>query len=111
MTPPAKLLLCFVCIPLALAFPPPQHPLTTNPESEASLPVVFWHGLGDTYNGKGLDKIAAIINATYPRTFIHSIYVDKDPGQDRNAGFLGNVPDQVPRPSVPDSSRLDRIGL
>lgn len=40
-------------------------------------------------------KVAAIINETYPGTFVHSIYLDEDPSKDRNKGFIGHVADQV----------------
>jgi palmitoyl-protein thioesterase len=72
-----------------------QNPFFTQPKAPTSLPVVFWHGLGDTYDGKGLANIATIINETYPGTFIHSIYLDEEPSKDRNAGFIGHVADQV----------------
>lgn len=77
---------------LALAL---QNPFFKSPKPPTSLPVVFWHGLGDTYDGKGMANIAAIINETYPGTFIHSIYLDEEASKDRNAGFIGHVADQV----------------
>ena len=83
---------------LLLALPVLSSPVQTPlKKPETSLPVVFWHGLGDTYAGKGLAQIAEKINTTYPGTFVHSIYMDKDPSRDRNAGFFGRVPDQVTR--------------
>jgi ABC-type glycerol-3-phosphate transport system substrate-binding protein len=88
------LLLGAVSVGLALAS---QETFSVNkPKVPTSLPVVFWHGLGDTYNGEGLMNIADIINETYPGTFIHSIYIDQDPSADRKAGFLGHLDDQVP---------------
>jgi len=82
--------------PLLLVLPvlssPIQNPLK---KPETSLPVVFWHGLGDTYSGNGLGQIAEKINSTYPGTFTHSIYLDKDPSKDRNMGFFGHVDSQV----------------
>jgi palmitoyl-protein thioesterase len=85
-----SLLLLPVTISLAL---PPQTPFT-NPQT--SLPVVLWHGLGDSYSSSGMSSIAEAINSTYPDTFVHSIFMDEDPTKDRNAGFFGHVADQVP---------------
>jgi palmitoyl-protein thioesterase len=74
---------------------PRQQTFLTEKKPLTSLPVVLWHGLGDTYQGKGLADLADLIKETYPGTFVHSIFIDEDVGKDRNAGFLGHVPDQV----------------
>jgi len=74
---------------------PSQEPFIKPPNAPTSLPVVLWHGLGDTYDSKGMAKIAAYINKTYPGTFVHSIYLNENAGEDRNAGFIGHLPDQV----------------
>ena len=91
---------------LVLGFPPLQNPLAKPPKPKTSLPVVLWHGLGDTYDGKGLANIAALINETYPGTFVHSIFLDQDPSKDRQAGFVGHVAEQV-LPSVHDRADSD----
>ena len=88
---------------IVLASPPLQNPLLNPAKPKTSLPVVLWHGLGDTYDGKGLSSVAALINETYPGTFIHSIYIDEDSSKDRNAGFIGHVAEQV----APAESRAD----
>jgi len=78
---------------------PPQQPFVKEPKVPTSLPVVLWHGLGDTYDSKGMARVAGYINNTYPGTFIHSIYLNENPGEDRNAGFIGHLSDQVqPKP-------------
>jgi palmitoyl-protein thioesterase len=85
---------------------PVQNALVKPGKPETSLPVVFWHGLGDTYAGKGLGQISEKINTTYPGTFVHSIYIDEDVSRDRNAGFLGHVSSQV-RPSWDSPINVD----
>jgi len=81
---------------VSLAFSlPPQSPFHKPPRPPTSLPVVLWHGLGDTYDSKGMVRIAEYINKTYPGTFVHSIYLNEKPGDDRNAGFIGHLSDQV----------------
>jgi palmitoyl-protein thioesterase len=72
-----------------------QLPFLEAKKPPSSLPVVLWHGLGDTYDSKGMSWIAADINDTYPGTFVYSIYLNEDSTKDRNAGFLGHVADQV----------------
>ena len=94
MTFLSQTLLLSLTIPLILASPPFQTTFSA-PKPPTSLPVVIWHGLGDTYDGKGLAQVAALINETYPGTFVHSIYLDESSSKDRNAGFIGHVADQV----------------
>jgi len=84
-------LLCGAATAIAL----PSQETFKKPKVPTSLPVVFWHGMGDTYDGHGLQQIADIINETYPGTFIHSVYMDEDPSGDRRAGFIGHLDDQV----------------
>jgi palmitoyl-protein thioesterase len=91
-------LLFLLFTPLVLASSLLQTPLIKPPKPPTSLPVVLWHGLGDNYDSKGMANVAALINDTYPGTFVHSIYLDEDPTRDRNAGFLGHVADQVDPP-------------
>ena len=80
----------------ALALPSQNTFSAGKPKAPTSLPVVLWHGLGDTYDGDGLMQVAETINETYPGTFVHSIYLNEEPSGDRNAGFMGHLDDQVP---------------
>jgi palmitoyl-protein thioesterase len=80
----------------ATALAIPTQETFKKPKVPTSLPVVFWHGMGDTYDGHGLQQIADIINETYPGTYVHSVYIDVDPSRDRKAGFVGHLDDQVP---------------
>ena len=99
-TPPTMALLRpFVLLSTlaSLAFSLPQQSPFKEPKVPTSLPVVLWHGLGDTYDSKGMTRITEYINNTYPGTFIHSIYLNENPGEDRNAGFIGHLSDQVQR--------------
>jgi palmitoyl-protein thioesterase len=95
MTILSSLLFFSAFAPLVFTSPVDQRPLMKGPKTPTSLPVVLWHGLGDNYQGKGLADIAELINNTYPGTFVHSIYLDESPGEDRNKGFIGHLADQV----------------
>jgi len=102
-----SLTLLLGAVSTALALPSQNTFSAGKPKAPTSLPVVFWHGLGDTYNGDGLMQIAETINETYPGTFIHSIYLNEDTSGDRNAGFMGHLDDQV-IPCFPAALVLNR---
>ncbi|KAK9323364.1 Alpha/Beta hydrolase protein [Lipomyces orientalis] len=74
----ASYLLCFVTA--ALATP---------------LPVVMWHGLGDSYDSDGMQRVAALIKDIYPGIFVHSVYLHSDSSKDSNASLMGKVDDQI----------------
>jgi len=58
-------------------------------------PLVLWHGLGDSANAPGMLQFAEEIKTVHPGIFVHSIYIEEDLDQDRQAGFYGNVNEQV----------------
>lgn len=69
-------------------------PQTTSPEV-TPLPLVIWHGLGDSFQGAGLNQLALLAQETNPDTYVHIINLaDSDLG-DREATFLGNVTQQI----------------
>lgn len=59
------------------------------------LPLVIWHGLGDTYDSPGLTDLADLANSTHPGTQTHIISLSLDSSLDRRATFLGHVPTQI----------------
>jgi len=94
MTLLSVVLLALAAPSLSLSLPSQIH-FSNDPIPETTLPVVLWHGLGDTYNSNGMKSVASLINETYPGTFVHSIYLDEDPSKDRNDGFIGHLADQI----------------
>lgn len=58
------------------------------------LPLVIWHGLGDSYQSDGIQEIAALAQQTNPDTYIHTIYLADSSTADRQASFLGNLTTQ-----------------
>ncbi|KAJ7251799.1 palmitoyl-protein thioesterase [Mycena haematopus] len=58
-------------------------------------PLVLWHGLGDSANAPGMLRFSEEIKTVHPGIFIHSIYIEEDLDKDRQAGFYGNVNEQV----------------
>ncbi|KIL68909.1 hypothetical protein M378DRAFT_70621 [Amanita muscaria Koide BX008] len=65
-------------------------PITNTPR-----PLVIWHGLGDTYASPGIQQFISLIGDIYPGIFIHSVYMDQDVKKDRQAGYYGNVNEQI----------------
>jgi palmitoyl-protein thioesterase len=72
------------------------------------LPVVIWHGLGDSANGEGLQEVAALVDEVNPGTYTYMIAVGANAGSaDRQASFFGNVTQQID--SVCDALAKDNI--
>ncbi|KAK7464284.1 hypothetical protein VKT23_006451 [Stygiomarasmius scandens] len=62
----------------------------TNPR-----PLVVWHGLGDSHNSPGMLQFAEMVKELIPGIFVHLVYLEEDQDKDRQAGFYGNVNDQI----------------
>ncbi|KAJ7594746.1 palmitoyl-protein thioesterase [Mycena floridula] len=65
---------------------------------QASLqprPLVLWHGLGDSHSSPGMLEFTSMIKEVHPGIFIHSVYIDQDLKQDREAGFYGKINEQL----------------
>lgn len=58
------------------------------------LPVVLWHGLGDSYNSAEITELSELLSEVLD-VYVHSVYLDKNPLSDRNNGFFGDVNEQV----------------
>ncbi|KAJ6593677.1 Alpha/Beta hydrolase protein [Mycena capillaripes] len=63
--------------------------------AEGPRPLVLWHGLGDSATAPGMLQFAEEIKTVHPGIFVHSIYIEDDLDKDREAGFYGNVNEQV----------------
>ncbi|KAF8588709.1 alpha/beta-hydrolase [Ramaria rubella] len=60
-----------------------------------SIPLVIWHGLGDSHSSPGMLQFMSLIREIHPGLHIHSIYVEKDLEKDQKAGWFGNVDEQL----------------
>ncbi|KAK9470642.1 Alpha/Beta hydrolase protein [Dipodascopsis tothii] len=80
-------------------------------------PVVIWHGLGDNYQSDGMLRMAALIEETFPGTFVHSVYLEEDPEKDAHASLFGRIDDQVEQAceqlaAIPELAKgFDAIGF
>jgi len=86
---------------------------------DTPLPVVIWHGLGDSFDGEGIQQVGALADAINPGTFVHTISLAQDPSGDRSATFFGNVTEQLAtvcdilasHPILSTAPAIDAIGF
>lgn len=57
--------------------------------------VVIWHGMGDHAQSKGMQSVKAFIEEEHPGIYVHVIQLADKDDADRNAGFFGNINEQV----------------
>ena len=76
---------------------PPKHVTSAKADDDDQpLPVIIWHGLGDSADGKGLKEIAEMLDEVHPGTYTFMISLAGSAGSaDRQASFFGNVTEQV----------------
>ncbi|TPR06863.1 Antifungal peptide family protein [Aspergillus niger] len=60
-----------------------------------ALPLVIWHGLGDTYLNPSLQYLIQAAEAANPGTYTYLIHLSPSSTGDRQATFLGNLTTQV----------------
>lgn len=102
-------LILFTTAASALVLPPPEvnlqdllvpdrKPCHSQPSTldsdDPPLPVILWHGLGDSANAEGLQGIADLISEVNPGTYVHIISASGS-ADDRSASFFGNVTEQI----------------
>ncbi|KAI1006076.1 hypothetical protein K3495_g2150 [Podosphaera aphanis] len=63
--------------------------------TEDPLPLVIWHGLGDTYDADNLISVANLAETVHPGTFTYRIRIEDDATSDRSMTFFGNVTSQI----------------
>jgi palmitoyl-protein thioesterase len=62
------------------------------------LPIVIWHGLGDSADADGLKEIASLLDDIHPGTYVHIISLGQTVGSaDRSQSFFGNLTNQIDR--------------
>jgi len=74
----------------------PQRPIiTTDDDDDTPLPLIIWHGLGDSFGNEGLQSVASLAEETNPGTFTYIIKLADDANGDSRASFFGNVIEQI----------------
>lgn len=89
----------FSQLPVHSTAPPDQRQRLISPSSSTSnltpLPLVIWHGLGDSYDADGIKQVAALAETINPGTYVHIVQIGDDDDSDRSATFFGNLTEQV----------------
>jgi len=68
----------------------------TEDDEDDPLPVVIWHGLGDSADADGLKSVADLVDTIHPGTYTYLISPTGQSGSaDRQASFYGNVTTQL----------------
>ncbi|KAK5991470.1 Palmitoyl-protein thioesterase 1 [Cladobotryum mycophilum] len=83
------------------------------------LPLIVWHGLGDAFNGEGIQMVGELADAINPGTLFYPIALAPDAGSDRSATFFGNVTEQIQlvcdalaaHPIISTAPAIDAIGF
>jgi palmitoyl-protein thioesterase len=69
---------------------------TASPTPQASpLPVVIWHGLGDSFDGEGIQSVAQLAVDVHPGTYVRIVQLGEDGSADRSSTFFGNLTEQI----------------
>ena len=69
--------------------------LQSPPATSPPLPLIVWHGLGDTYDADGLMATAELARKVNPGTVVYNIRLANDSSADRRSTFFGNVTEQI----------------
>lgn len=69
----------------------PPHPTSTV----TPLPLVIWHGLGDSFDADGIKQTAQLADAVNPGTYVHVVQLGDTGSADRSTTFFGNVTEQL----------------
>lgn len=77
---------------LTAALPAPS---PASSPSASPLPLLIWHGLGDTYDADGLRSTGELAQEVHPGTYVYYIHTDEDSGADRSNTFFGNLTTQI----------------
>jgi palmitoyl-protein thioesterase len=86
---------------------------------DTPLPVVIWHGLGDTYEADGMLRVAELVDEVNPGTLTYLIRMDENASRDRYASFVGNLTQQVAKvcddiaahPILSTAPAIDALGF
>lgn len=103
----------------ALGITASQAPLTSWDSDDTPLPVVIWHGLGDSSASEGMQAVSSLVDGAHPGTFIYSVALGQDASSDRSATFFGNVTTQIEdvcaalaaHPILSTAPAIDAIGF
>jgi palmitoyl-protein thioesterase len=93
-------------------------PLFADQEARSWLTLQL-PGLGDTYNGDGIRRVAELAEEVNPGTLVYPIRMDENDARDRYASFVGNLTDHVAKacadiaahPILSTAPAIDALGF
>ncbi|KAF9874757.1 palmitoyl-protein thioesterase precursor [Colletotrichum karsti] len=96
-----------------------QRPLADDANDDHPIPLIIWHGLGDSYDGDGIKQVGELAEAINPGTFVYNVKIGADANADRSATFFGNVTSQLEQvcadlaehPILSTAPAVDAIGF
>ncbi|PKS07348.1 hypothetical protein jhhlp_005950 [Lomentospora prolificans] len=88
----SELLLAATTLSVVTSAAPKPH---ADDDYETPLPLVIWHGLGDSFAGDGMKSVGELAEDVNPGTFVYQVQFGQDANADRTASFYGNVTAQV----------------
>ncbi|KAM0321829.1 hypothetical protein ACHAQA_009926 [Verticillium albo-atrum] len=97
----------------------PSTAVAADADDDTPLPLIIWHGLGDAYNGEGIQQVAELAEAAHPGIYVHIVKIGNDANADRSATFFGNVSTQLEQvcadiaadPILSTAPAVDAIGF
>jgi palmitoyl-protein thioesterase len=63
--------------------------------SDDMRPLVFWHGMGDSYNSSAMQRVLEVVHDYDPRIATFSVHINTDDELDQRASLLGDANVQV----------------
>ncbi|KAK4149750.1 Alpha/Beta hydrolase protein [Chaetomidium leptoderma] len=114
-----KLLVIGSLITASIAKPVERRFDDVDDDDDTPLPLVIWHGLGDTYQSDGMRSVAELAEEVNPGTLVYAIRMDDNEPRDRYASFVGNLTDQVDKacadiaahPILSTAPAIDALGF
>ncbi|OBT66146.1 hypothetical protein VE03_05162 [Pseudogymnoascus sp. 23342-1-I1] len=88
---PTLLTLALGLASITTAFPA----TTTDDDFITPLPLIIWHGLGDSFTSAGMQEIGDLAASIHPGTFIYNIHLGTSASTDQRATFFGNLTTQL----------------
>ena len=88
-------LLFFAASLASASFLPKTSVYAQDGDDDTPLPLIIWHGLGDSFGNDGLQSVATLAEETNPGTFTYIIKLADDANGDSRATFIGNLTEQI----------------
>lgn len=76
---------------------PAQRPITppSLTSTTITLPLIIWHGLGDSYDADGIKQTIKLAETVNPGTYVRAVQLGETGDSDRTATFFGNLTEEV----------------